>query len=71
MLALYWICAGRTYEATSSDVRTAYDLTLKAADILLGRELALKLIRQILQDFPQELFVRESLAYAKELWISE
>ncbi len=68
LLALYWICAGRAYEASISDVRNAYDLTLRAADIAHGRESALKQIRQMLEDFPQERFVRSALANANELF---
>jgi tetratricopeptide (TPR) repeat protein len=68
LLALYWICAGRAYEASVGDVQNAYDLTLRAADVVQRRESALKQIRQMLEDFPQERFVRSSLANDKELW---
>ena len=68
LLALYWICAGRAYEASIGDVLSAYDLTLKAADILQSRASALKQIRQMLEDFPQERFVRSVLVNANELF---
>lgn len=67
LLALYWICAGRAYEASIGDVLKAYDLALRAADVAHGRESALKQIRQMLEDFPQEHFVRSALATANEL----
>ncbi|MBP6646482.1 MAG: hypothetical protein KA207_11535 [Burkholderiaceae bacterium] len=68
LLALYWICAGRAYEASVGDVLKAYDLTLRAADVAHGRESALKQIRLILDDFPQERFVRSALVNTAELW---
>jgi hypothetical protein len=34
-----------------------------------GRASALKQIRQILERFPQERFVRSALATANELWV--
>ncbi len=68
LLALYWICAGRAYEASVGDVQNAYDLTLRAADVAQRRESALKQIRQMLEDFPQERFVRSALANYTELW---
>jgi hypothetical protein len=68
LLALYWICAGRAYEASVGDVQKAYDLTLRAADVAHGKESALKQIRQMLEDFPQERFVKSALANANQLW---
>jgi hypothetical protein len=68
LLALYWICAGRAYEASVGDVQKAYDLTLRAADVAHGKESALKQIRQMLEDFPQERFVKNALANANQLW---
>lgn len=68
LLALYWICAGRAYEASVGDVQKAYDLTLRAADVAHGKESALKQIRQMFEDFPQERFVKSALANANELW---
>ena len=67
LLALYWICAGRAYDATVGDVQRAYDLTLQAADTAQGTESVLKRIRQILADFPHERFVRGVLANASGL----
>lgn len=67
LLALHWICAGRAYEATVGEVRTAYDLTLQAADTAQGTATALKRIQQILDDFPQERLVRGALANASGL----
>jgi hypothetical protein len=67
LLALYWICAGRAYEATVGEVQRAYDLTLQAADTAQGTALALERIRQILNSFPQEQFVRGALAKASGL----
>ena len=67
LLALYWICAGRAYEATVGEVQRAYDLTLQAADTAHGTALALARIQQILESFPQERFVRGALAKASGL----
>ena len=64
LLALYWICAGRAYEATVEEVQRAYDLTLQAADTAQGTESVLKRIRQMLENFPHERFVRGVLAKA-------
>jgi hypothetical protein len=68
VLALYWICAGRAYEATLSEVRNAYELTIRAAEQVNGKDAILKKIRQMLAGFPQERFVRAALADASELW---
>lgn len=68
LLALYWICAGRAYDASVGEVRNAYDLTLRAADTTQGRESALKRIRQMLDGFPEERFVRGALTNSTELW---
>lgn len=67
LLALYWICAGRAYDATVGDVRRAYDLMLQAADTAQGTASALERIRQMLEGFPQERFVRGALANASGL----
>jgi hypothetical protein len=67
LLALYWICAGRAYEATVGEVQRAYALTLQAADTAQGTASALARIQQILDDFPQERFVRGALAKASGL----
>jgi hypothetical protein len=67
LLALYWICAGRAYDATVSEVQRAYDLTLQAADTAQGTASALECIQQILDSFPQERFVRRALAKASGL----
>ena len=67
LLALYWICAGRAYEATVGEVQRAYDLTLQAADTAHGTASALEHIQQILNRFPQERFVRGALAKASGL----
>lgn len=67
LLALYWICAGRAYDATVGEVRRAYDLILQAADTAQGTASALERIRQMLEDFPQERFVRGALANASGL----
>ena len=67
LLALYWICAGRAYDATVGEVQRAYDLTLQAADTAQGTASALESIQQILDRFPQERFVRGALAKASGL----
>lgn len=67
LLAIYWICAGRAYEATVGEVQRAYDLTLQAADTAQGTASTLERIQQILNSFPQERFVRGALAKASGL----
>lgn len=68
LMALYWICAGRAYEATVGEVRSAYDLTLRAAKQVNGEDDVLQKVRQILKAFPKDRFVSEALADAGELW---
>lgn len=67
LLALYWICAGRAYEATVGEVQAAYDLTIQAAEHVQGKEAAQAQIRQMLAGFPRERFVRGMLARADGL----
>ena len=67
LLALYWICAGRAYEATVGEVQRAYDLILQAADTAQGTAAARARIQQVLDSFPQERFVRGALAKASGL----
>ena len=62
LLALYWICAGRAYEATTGEVLTAYTQMLRAAEIAQCTEAAMDQLRKTLESFPQERFVRAVLA---------
>jgi hypothetical protein len=62
IVALYWICDGRAYEATSIEVRTIYDGILKAADHAECRGVALDLIRATIDGYPGERLVRGTLA---------
>ncbi len=68
VLALYWICAGRAYDVTTGEILTAYDLTLRAADIAQCRGAALKHLRNMLEGFLLDRVVRAALARAVELW---
>lgn len=68
LLALYWICAGRAYEASVDEVRNAYALTMRAAEQIQGRAATVSRIRQMLDGFPQDRFVRVALADSGELW---
>jgi len=68
LMALYWICAGRAYDVTTGEILTAYDLTLRAAEILQSRDAVLKQIRIMLESFPQDRLVKAALARAAELW---
>ncbi len=68
LIALYWICAGRAYDVTAGEILTAYDLILRAAEILQSRDDALKQIRIMLESFPQDRLVKGALARAAELW---
>ena len=68
LMALYWICAGRAYDATTGEILTAYDLILRAAEVAQCRETALKQIRSMLEGFPEERLVKGALARAAALW---
>jgi hypothetical protein len=61
VLALYWICDGRAYEATALEVRTIYDGILKAADHAECQGVALDLIRATIDGYPGERLVRGTL----------
>jgi tetratricopeptide (TPR) repeat protein len=63
LMALYWICAGRAYEATAGEVLTAYARMLRAADVAQCAEAAREQLRKMLESFPQERFVRGALAH--------
>ena len=69
LMALYWSCAGRAFDVTTSEILTAYDLTLRAAEVVQSRDAALKQIRNMLKGFPQERLVTGVLARAAELWL--
>ncbi|MCX7143853.1 MAG: hypothetical protein NT123_22995 [Proteobacteria bacterium] len=71
LMALYWICAGRAYDATTGEILTAYNLTLAAAEVAQCKEVALKQIRDMLEGFPQERLVKGALARAAELWAAD
>jgi tetratricopeptide (TPR) repeat protein len=62
LMALYWICAGRAYEATTGEVLTAYTQMLRAAEFAQCTEAAMDQLRKTLESFPQERFVRAVLA---------
>lgn len=68
LMALYWICAGRAYDVTTGEILKAYDLTLRAAEVLQSRDAALKQIRVMIESFPQDRLVKGALARAAELW---
>jgi hypothetical protein len=68
LMALYWICAGHAYDVTTGEILTAYDLTLRAAEVAQCRDAALKQIRVMLESFPQDRLVKGALARAAELW---
>lgn len=67
LLALYWVCAGRAYEATLLEVRDAYDLTIRAAELMNDKAAVLQRIRQILKEFPQNRLVSGALVGVSEL----
>jgi hypothetical protein len=62
LMALYWICTGRAYEATTGEVLNAYTHMLRAAEIAHCTEAAMGQLRKMLESFPQERFVRVALA---------
>ena len=63
LLALYWICEGRAYEATSGEVLTAYAQIRRAADVAHCTEATMEQLRKMLEGFPHERFVRGALAH--------
>jgi hypothetical protein len=42
LMALYWICAGRGYDVTTSEVISIYKLTIRAAEIAQCEDAVLK-----------------------------
>jgi outer membrane protein TolC len=62
-MALYWICDGRVYEATTGEVLTAYAQIRRAADVAQCTEAAMEQLRKVLESFPQERFVSGALAH--------
>lgn len=71
VLALYWICAGRAYDVTNSDILRAYELTMQAAERAQCKAAALAQVRKMLDDFPQERMVKGALARVAELWSAD
>ncbi len=63
LMALYWICEGRAYEATSGEVLTAYAQIRRAAGIAQCTETAMEQLRKMLESFPQEHFVKGALTH--------
>ncbi len=61
LLALHWICAGRVYDPTMSEVRSIYDGTMKAAEIAGCKVAAMEGVRKLLVSFPEERLVRGTL----------
>ena len=68
LMALYWICAGRAYDATTGEILTVYNLILRAAEVAQCKEATLTQIRNMLEGFPQERLVKGALARAAGLW---
>jgi hypothetical protein len=66
--ALSWICAGRGYDVTTTEVLTIYKLTIRAAENAQCEDAVLKQLRDMLESFPQERFVKGALARVEELW---
>jgi hypothetical protein len=71
LLALYWICAGRAYDVTNSDILTAYELTIQAAERAQCKAMALAQVRKMLDGFPQARMVKGALARVTELWAAD
>jgi len=61
LIALYWICSGRAYEATIGEVRTIFDGTMKASKNAGCQDAVLENVRQTLTMFPEERLVRMAL----------
>lgn len=62
LIALYWICAGRSYDVTNAEVLSAYELSLVAADNANCRDNVMAEIRRVLDSFPNERLARGLLA---------
>lgn len=62
LVALYWICAGRAYEATMSEVRMIFDGVMKASEIAGCQDAAMDTVRKTLAAFPEERLVKDTLA---------
>lgn len=61
LLALHWICAGRAYDPTMSEVRAIFDGTMKAGEIAGCKVVAMESVRKLLVSFPEERLVRGAL----------
>lgn len=57
LLALHWICAGRAYDPTMSEVRAIFDGTMKAGEIAGCKVVAMESVRKLLVSFPEERLV--------------
>lgn len=61
LLALHWICTGRAYDPTMSEVRAIFDGTMKAGEITGCKVVAMESVRKLLVSFPEERLVRGAL----------
>jgi len=68
LMALYWTSAGRAWYPTTGEILTLCKLILAAAEVAQCKEGALKQIRTMLEEFPQERLVKSTRARAAELW---
>lgn len=62
LIALHWICAGRAYEATMSEVRAIFDGVMKAGEIAGCQDAAMDAVKRMQAAFPEERLVRDALA---------
>ena len=64
MASLHWLTQGYGYEITASDVRSAYDHAMQAAEKIGLKEKVLEDIKTIVdQDTSPELFIKRSLGW--------
>jgi len=61
LIALYWICAGRAYEATMGEIRAVFDGTMKASKIAGCQDATMDTVRKTLAAFPAERMVKDTL----------
>jgi tetratricopeptide (TPR) repeat protein len=68
LLSMYWILAGRGYEATVIDVIVAFEAIMRAATVAGNVDKTLLRVRTLLDSYPQEHLVHGALAKAPGLW---
>lgn len=58
LLSLYWIIAGRGYEVTAGEVRDVFDSMMRASSLSDCSQQTLLRVRNLLEAYPKDTFVR-------------